>query len=449
MDETMKVGLISVGFPNFRYDIAQEYLEKSLKRLEGDGHHIISCGQVLIEENGIYDELERLRLAHIDLLILQCGTYSYGSGMMKIIELFEHTPLLMWGFPEPIIEGFYGLPLNSLCGLNMYGSFLEKVEKKYSYVYGSIDDEGVYTTINHTIKAIDVRNRLKKSKFCIIGGRVPGFYLSNADEIRFRQEIGPELVYYSLASLLEDMKNVDETQVAEEIAKMKGEVAKVTTTDEMLEKSARLYLAIMAYKEEKGIDAFAIKCWPEFQSLLRCSVCGVVSRLNNLGIMTACEGDVTGLATMYIQHLITDGPCFLADLVNVNAQGIAKTWHCGPAPVCMARDASTTEYREHPTIKQGMGFSVEFKMKLGRLNMLKLKEAKHTYKLFMAAGEGVEEDRHMVANQADIRFDVPMTQVLDCIMTHGIEHHYAIVYEDIQAVLVEFCKWMGIEVVTP
>ncbi len=34
------------------------------------------------------------------------------------------------------------------------------------------------------------------------------------------------------------------------------------------------------------------------------------------------------------------------------------------------------------------------------------------YKLFMATGEGVEEDRHMVANQADIRFDVPMKDVL-------------------------------------
>ncbi len=445
----MKVGLMSVGFPNFRYDIAQGYLDKSLKRLEEDGHNMACCGQVLIEESSIYDELERLRLEHIDLLILQCGTYAYGSCMMKINELFEHTPLFMWGFPEPIIEGFYGLPLNSLCGLNMYGSFLEKVDKKYSYAYGGVEDETVYQKINHTIKAIDVKNKLKKSKFCIIGGRVPGFYLSNVDELRFRHEVGPELVYYSLASLIDDMQKIDEALVANEVSKMKGEVAKVSTTDEMLEKSARLYLAIMNYKEDRGIDAFAIKCWPEFQSLLRCSVCGVVSRLNNQGIMTACEGDVTGLATMYMQHLITKEPCFLADLVNVNDEGIAKAWHCGPAPVCMARDASTTEYREHPTIKQGMGFSVEFKMKLGRLTVLKLKEAKGMYKLFMATGEGVEEDRHMVANQADIRFDVPMKDVLDCIMNNGIEHHYAIVYKDIQDILIEVCKWMDVEVVMP
>lgn len=447
MDGAMRVGLISVGFPNFRHDIAQEYLEQSIRKLTGEDYKLDCCGKVLIEEGVIYDELERLKKAQIDMLIVQCGTYSYGSAMMKIVELFPTTPLFMWGFPEPLIDGFYGLPLNSLCGLNMYGSFLEKVDKKYSYGYGTVVDEDVYQKIHHMIMAIKVKEKLKRSRFCIIGGRVPGFYLSNVDELRFRHQIGPEIVYYDLASLMEDMEKVDEEAVAQEVAKMRSEVAKVTTTDTMLVKSARLYLAIMAYKKERSIDGFAIKCWPEFQSLLACSVCGVVSRLNNAGIMTACEGDVTGLATMYMQYLITGSPCFLADLVNINEEGIAKAWHCGPAPICMTRDMDTTEYREHPTIKQGMGFAVEFKMKLGPLVMMKLKEAKEGYKLFMVTGEGIEEDRKLVANQADIRFHKPAKAVLDCIMKHGIEHHYAIVYHEIVDVMTELCKWIDIEVV--
>jgi len=441
----MKIGLISVGFPNFRHDVAKEYLDISLNRLEKYNHDIKCCGKVLIQEQDIYNELENLKSQNIDMLILQCGTYSYGSAMTKIIELFENTPLVMWGFTEPIIEGFYGLPLNSLCAINMYGSFLEKVGKKYSYVYGKVDDDKIYDKILCTVKAIDTKIRLKKSKFCIIGGRVPGFYLSNVDEVRFRHEIGPEIVYYSIAMLIDDMKKVDEELVKKEVASMKGEVAIISTTDNMLVISARIYLAIMKFKEDNHIDAFTIKCWPEFQSLLGCSVCGVVSRLNNIGIMTSCEGDVTGLTTMYIQNLITNQPCFLADLVNINDEGIVKTWHCGPAPISLSRDSKTTEYREHPTIKQGMGFSVQFKMKLGRLIMLKLKESKDKYKMFMATGEGIEEDRVLVGNQADIRFDAPVEKVLDTIMTNGIEHHYVIVYEEVKDVLVEVCKWMDIE----
>lgn len=445
----MLVGLISLGFPNFRYDIAQQYLEESVQRLEKMDCGLMCCNKVLIEESAIYEELNRLHRKNIDVLIVQCGTYSYGSAMMKITELFYDTPLFMWGFPEPKLEGFRGLPLNSLCGLNMYGSFLEKVDMPYEYAYGRVDDTQVYEKINRFVQAIKVRQKLKGSRFCIIGGRVPGFYLSNVDELRFRHEIGPEIVYYDIASLMEDMKGIDSGRVSKEVARMTSEVARVTTTHEMLEVSARIYLAIMGYKDKMGIDAFAIKCWPEFQSLMGCSVCGVVSRLNNQGIMTACEGDVTGLATMYMQYLITQEPCFLADLVNINEKGIAKAWHCGPAPVCMTRDTSTTEYMEHPTIKQGMGFAVQFKMRLGPLVMMKLKEAKGSYKLFMATGEGIEEDRELVANQADIQFDKPVEEVLDLIMTHGIEHHYAIVYHEIGEIMRQVCKWMAIEVVMP
>lgn len=441
----MKIGLLSLGFPNFRYDIAQDYLRISIERLKSNQYELAYKENILIEEEKIEKALNDIKNENVDLLIIQCGTYSFGSAMIKVIELFRETPLLLWGFREPYIEGFRGLPLNSLCGLNMFGSFLKKAEKEYSYVYGDVNEEKVYEKINRVIKAIDVKTKLKKSRFCIIGGRVPGFYLSNVDELRFRFEIGPEIKYYSLASLLQEANEINWERVEEEVAKMKNEAA-IETTDEMLEKSARIYLAIKDFKEVNKIDAFTIKCWPEFQSLYNCSVCGVVARLNNEGIMTSCEGDVTGLATMYIQHLITNEPSFFADLVNVNEEGIAKVWHCGPAPICLAKDKCTVKYIEHPTIKNGMGFATEFKMKQGRLLMLKLKEGKEDYVLFMAKGTGVEEDRDLVANQADIKFDTPSQKVIDIIMENGIEHHYAIVYRDIEQELMAVCKWIGIKV---
>ncbi len=443
----MKIGLLSFGFPNFRYDIAEEYLKTSIEKLQSENYELICKKNILIEENKIEEALTELKMENIDLLIIQCGTYSFGSAMTKVIELFRETPLLLWGFREPYIEGFRGLPLNSLCGLNMYGSFLKKADKKYSYVYGNVHEEKVYEKIKNTIKAIEIKTKLNKSKFCVIGGRVPGFYLSNADELRFRFEIGPEIRYYSIASLLNDAEKIDEKRVQAEVSKMKKEVDIITTRDEMLMKSAKIYLAIKDVKEENEIDAFTIKCWPEFQSLYNCSVCGVVSRLNNEGIMTSCEGDITGLATMYIQYLISEEPSFFADLVNINEEGIAKVWHCGPAPLCLAKENCTTKYIEHPTIKQGMGFATEFKLKQGKLIMLKLKEGKENYQLFMAKGTGIEEDRDLVANQADIRFDSAPEKVIDTIMTYGIEHHYAIVYNDIEKELLEVCKWLDVEII--
>lgn len=441
----MKIGVISLAFPNFRYDIARKYLLESIERLDVGGHEIICCKEALMTEQAISAELAALKQQNIDLLIVQCGTYSFGSSMMEIIEVFAHTPLLLWGFQEPVIERFTGLPLNSLCGLNMFASFLHKMQKPFSYVYGGVDDERVYTKARRVIKAIEMKTRLRAMRFCVIGGRVPGFYLSNIDEIEFRKHIGPEIVYYSIAALLKDAETIDSDLVQKEKAKIIGEVCEMTSTDEMVEKTARLYLAIRAFQVENRIDAFSIKCWPEFQSLLQCSVCGVVSRLNNENTMTSCEGDISGLATMVMQNLATDSPCFFADLVNINDEGVVKTWHCGSSPVCLARSSAKTKYTEHPTIKQGMGIATQFSMKLGRVTMMKLKESQNGYKLFMAKGTGIEEDRELDANQLDIQFDAPSETVIETIMLHGIEHHYAIAYGDITDTMLEACKWIGIE----
>lgn len=443
------VGVLSIGFPNFKYKIAEEYLKKTLERMEQKGVELLCGKRTLVTEEEINAEADRLASAGVDLLVVQNGTYSHGTCMMHIITTFRDTPILLWGFTEPLIEGFTGLPLNSLCGLNMFGSFLHKVGKTYSYVYGDVDDAKVYEKVRLTFVALQVKKQLKQSKFCVIGGRAPGFYLSSADEIRLRHEVGPEIVHYSLASLLSDMEKLPEEEVREEKRKMDGEVFLVTSTGKMMERTARIYLAVKGFQKKHNIDGFAIKCWPEFQELANCSVCGVVSRLNNDGTMTSCEGDVTGLLSMYIQYLVTNKNCFFADLVNINPNGTVKAWHCGPAPLSLTRDFASTKYTEHPTIRQGMGIALDFKMMLGPVLMLKMKEETKGYTVFMAKGEAVEEDRVVDANQTDIRFEVGAEAFLDAVMQHGIEHHYAVVYADIREELKELSKWMDFNVVQP
>lgn len=443
----LTVGVLSIGFPNFKFKIAEEYLKKTLEHLVQDGVELICNGRTLVTEEEINAEADRLASEGVDLLVVQNGTYSHGTCMMHIITTFRDTPILLWGFTEPIVEGFIGLPLNSLCGLNMFGSFLHKVGKTYSYVYGDVEDVKVYEKVQLTIVALKVKKQLKQSRFCVIGGRAPGFYLSSVDEIRLRHEVGPEIVHYSLASLLRDMEKLPEEEVIKERRNMDGEVFLVTSTGMMMERTARIYLALNEFRKKYNIDGFAIKCWPEFQELANCSVCGVVSRLNNEGIMTSCEGDVTGLLSMYIQYLITNKNCFFADLVNINPNGTVKAWHCGSAPLSLARNFNSTKYTEHPTIRQGMGIAVDFKMMLGPVLMLKVKEETKGYKIFMAKGEAVEEDRVVDANQTDIRFEVGSEAFLDEVMKHGIEHHYAVVYSDIREELKELSRWMDFKVV--
>lgn len=444
----LKVGCISIGFPNFRYDIAEENLHKTLGFLKKQEIELIANEKVLITEEDIAAAFDKLSGQNIDVLILELGTYSYGSALMMYLEKIKGAHLVMWGFREPIIEGFTGMPLNSMCALNMYTSFLYRMQKHdFSYVYGEAEEAAALEKITKILEAAKIKKELKESKFCIIGGRVPGFYLSNVDELKFRNEIGAELVYYSIASLIDDANKVPMEEVEVEKINFLGMVSKCTASAQSLEKSARIYIAIKKFAKENKVNGFALKCWPDFQDLMDVAVCGIVARLNQEGLLTSCEGDVTGLTTMFIQSRISSQPVFLTDLVNITQEGTVKLWHCGSAAPALAADKENTSFCTHPTMKYVSGMATEFPLQQGKVMLCKLTEDKQ-YKFLALEGTCVEPDRELCGNQGDVRFDFSTDQLMELIVKEGIEHHYCIAYDCDMAVVKCLCDMMDMKLLT-
>lgn len=438
----LKVGLISIGFQNFRTDIAKEYLGETADYLETlDNVELFYKKDVFMNEDDILEELDYFNTNQVDLLVCQVGTFTMGANVVNIIKKMQHTPLFLCGFRDPIVEDYNTIPLNSLTGFNMFTSFLKKFNKKFSYVYGTVKEEKFFSKMQTTIDALYVKKELDKAKFCVIGSRVPGFYLSEVDQLKFREVVGPRISYWSVGQVVEAAKKIDQTRVDEEIKTFMN--VKITTTSEMLEKNVRIYLAVRDYKEANNISAFSIKCWPEFQELYNTAVCFVLSKLTDSGIMASCEGDITGLATMYMQHVLSNKIPFFTDLVNISQSGSIKAWHCGQGPESLAD--SDVEYCEHPTMKSGLGTSVQYTMKTGDLNMSKLSEGSGDYKLFNLKGHSVEVDRELMGTQTDIVFDKNIDEILDTIVEEGIEHHYSIIHDDLTDTLIEWCKWSNIK----
>ncbi len=445
----LKIACISIGYPNFRYDIAQVNLDESLKYLNTlDNVEIYSSKKVLINEDDILNELDVLSKFQPHLFILQLGTYSYGSALLMYLEKIKGAHLLLWAFREPIIENFNGLPLNSLCALNMYISFLHRMNNKdFSFIYGDTQEEQVLNKLSATIEAAKIKMKLRNSKFCVVGGRVPGFYLSNVDEVQFMQHIGPQIEHYSIASLINDANSISDDLIPKEVFHFKNMVSICNADESSLEKSARLYLALLNYVKKNNIQGFAIKCWPDFQEVYNIAVCGVISRLNEEGICASCEGDITGLTTIFIQKQITKQAVFLTDLVNITENGIVKIWHCGCASPSLANSKSDTMFSSHPTMKNIKGLSSMLTLKPGHVTMCKLSEAK-PYKMLIASGECIAPDRQVTGNQGDIKFDFDTNKFLELIVNEGIEHHYGIAYDCNVEVLKQLCSMLNINVLT-
>lgn len=442
----MKIGLISYGSPVLRYDIAQKYLEQTVLWLKKSKNQIVSMEKVVLTEAENRKAMALFEQERPALLVIQMGTFTQGNMLMDFIMEFEDIPVFVWGFKDPIIEDFPTIPLNSLTGMTMLTSFLHKVGKKFSYGYGDFEDMEIRKKLSHTIQAVETMEKLKHSRYAIVGSRAPGFYRCMVDELQFRKQIGPELVYHSLVSLLRDAEKIPEAKVRSVREKINPDI-QINIGKTMVERTIRLELAMQEFIRQEGIDAVTMKCWPELQDMYQCSGCGVLSWLNDSGITACCEGDVAGLATMDILTKIGKKQVFFADLVSAAGKSGIKAWHCGFGPERLAREHTAIEYTEQATMRSGIGIGVQYEMKLGRISMCKLSEQGQGYHMFYAGGNTVEPDRKLLGVQTDIMLDAGMEKVIETIVNHGFEQHYAIIHSDIRQQLEEFAKWTGIHMV--
>lgn len=443
----MKIGLISYGAPVNCYDIAQGYLEETIQWLEKFRYEILAIERVVLEDEANAAAIRRLHAGEPDLLIVQIGTFTQGNIIMDLLMEMEDVPVFVWGFNDPVVESWPTIPLNSLTGMVMMTSYLKKIGKKFSYGYGDFEDEKVRERVKICIEAIRIKRELHHTKYAVIGSRVPGFYRCAVDELRFRKQVGPEIEYVSLATVIEAARNIEEERVRKQRADMKEKLG-IGISEEMLERTIRLELAVLDYTKDHGITGVTMKCWPELQSIYQCAGCGVLSRLNDKGITACCEGDVLGLVTMDILKKLTGQTVFFADLVASTKTRGVKAWHCGFGPKELAKKPEEVMYVEQATMRNGIGVGVQYEMKEGRLSMCKLSEQENHYAMFLAGGTGVKADRELLGVQTDICLDAAFEETLEAIVENGFEQHYGIVHADVEPQIKELAKWMDIQLVT-
>lgn len=443
----MKIGLISYGSAVNRYDIAQEYLNQTCQWLKNDtGYDIISIQKIVMDDEANRAAIAYLKQEGIQLLIIQLGTFAQGNMMIDLVMGLGEIPLFVWGFNDPIVESHPTIPLNSLTGMMMMTSYLYKLGRKYSFGYGDFGDKTVCSQVLDMARAVDVKEQLRRSRYAIVGSRVPGFYGCMVDELRFRKELGPEIVYYSLASMLHAAKKQDPRKVEARMNEL-AENYSVAVNPDMLEKNIRIEFALKEYAERECINALTLKCWPELQELYHCAGCAALSELNEYGITAGCEGDIQGLTAMDILRKMSKKAVFFADLVGMTKSGGLKAWHCGFGPRSLADDPRKVRYIEQATMRNGLGTGIQYDMREGVVTLCGFSEQKDSYKLLVAVGQSEKTDRKALGVQTDIRWKHSTKELIYTAAEQGFGQHYALVHEDLRRPLREFAKWTGMECV--
>jgi len=313
-------------------------------------------------------------------------------------------------------------------------------------VFGPADQTG--ELVKKPLGLIKCMSDLAAAKIGLVGGRVPGFYTSNCDEMRLRAKIGSEVEIIDLLELVEVARNLSPEETARGVEAVRKTAAVCCAkVEKEIESGGRMYEAFRKTAAKYNLTTFAVRCWPEWSDIFGIAPCAVLGMLNNDRVVSSCEGDVLGAVLMQMETSLSGGIPFFADLISFDYdQNTAVLWHCGAAPSAICRKFEETTLNQHFRVDGGnkKGLTNEFSMKAGPITLAQLDEDGDGYRMLIAKGNALDTEPFIRGNPLNVRFDCSVERLINVIMTEGFKHHYSIIHADIETELIELCRWLGI-----
>lgn len=199
-----------------------------------------------------------------------------------------------------------------------------------------------------------------------------------------------------------------------------------------LEKMAKLSVALKAWIDQTRVQAIALQCWTAIEQIYGVVPCAVMSLLSEAGVPSACEVDVMGALSMYVLQLVAQSPAALMDWNNNFGADPDKMilFHCSNFPRSFfARCAMSYQHIIAGTVgKENTYGTVVGKVAPGPATFLRLstRDTKGEIIGIVAEGQFTEDEVETFGGYGVVK--IPNLQkFLHTLVTHGFEHHVAVV----------------------
>lgn len=457
-----RLGVAVLARPTFDVPFAEDKASAALAALDATEAEIVGPRELLFDQEATEAAIATLKDSAIDGLVIVQATFTDAAMTLQLAEAVS-VPLVLWAFPEPRTGG--RLRLNSFCGINLAGHTLLKAGIRYGYLFGEPSEIDLSSMLGEAFGGMPmepagadafmidplggerISEALGQSKIGLIGEHPAGFETCAFDEVKLAGLTGTKVDRGGLDGLFEAAKAVDPAEVSTLKAEVEAVLAGADDMEaEPLDKCLRSFAALKSRSGEDGIDAYAVRCWPEFFTDYGCAACGAMAMLGEDGTPCACEADVFGAVTLLMLRSVANDPPFLADLVDIDAADDSVVfWHCGLAPISLADPTVAPAATIHSNRRKPL--LNEFPLKPGRITVARLSQSKGEVRMVLGLGDMLTRPNSFSGTSGVARMDRSAGDVSDAIMGEGLEHHYAIAYGDHTASLAGWAAKAGVPVV--
>lgn len=321
MSHQPKVGLIMIGDPRLGNVLDNNHIIKEPRKLlESLDITVIGGKKMFTTEDNVRPEALRIRNEGAEGLILFSVWFLRSNAMAGAAQT-AGLPVALWALPDE--DGA------SAVGFGVSHGALDEMGIDHQVIYGPWEQKK--DEIMAWARAVHARAKLSGSRYGQIGGRCLEMLTGDVDNNQVKRIFGIDYDHMEQWELIHRAQKVPSTKVKPMIKQWKKEFKSVHVTDEVLLRSAKVYLAGKEVARERNWSAFGIKCQPEFLDNYL-APCLPVGLWNDEGMVVSCECDQNAAITMMAVNALSNEPVMFTDLSHVFFEkGIVRLLNCGTA----------------------------------------------------------------------------------------------------------------------
>lgn len=281
-------------------------------------------------------DLFKKNAERIDGILVVLPNFGDEKGVADTVQLSGlNVPILVQAYPDDLSQLTVERRRDGFCGKISVCNNL----RQYGYAYSLTNLHTVHplsdsfrADLTKFVGVCRVVKGLKNARFGAIGAR-PGNFNTMRFSEKMLQSYGISVLTVDFSELLGNANKLsdDDAKVKNKLAAIKGYAKHDSVPSPALVRMAKLGVVIDDWMKEYDLTASAIQCWTSLQQNYHINVCTLMSMMSEQLMPSACEVDITGVASMYALQLASGLPSALVDWNNNYGGDPDKCvlFHCG------------------------------------------------------------------------------------------------------------------------
>jgi L-fucose isomerase-like protein len=380
-------------------------------------------------------DLFRRNADRIEGILVTLPNFGDEKGVADTIKLSGlNVPILVQAYPDDLDQLSVERRRDSFCGKVSVCNNL----RQYGYEFTLTDlhtvhpcSESFKADLEKFIGVCKVVRGMKTARFGAVGARPAAF-----NTVRYSEKL---LQLYGMSVTTVDFSEIlgNANRISDDDVKVKAKLETITgytRTDKVppqrIVRMAKLGIVLDEWMEENDLQATALQCWNSLQKNYGINVCTLMSMMSQQLLPSACEVDITGVASMYALQLASGTPSALIDWNNNYGDDPNKCvfFHCGNWAKTFLPEI---EMSNAPILGSTLGVENTYGTVVGRtpagpvtFARISTDDMNGMIRTYVGEGEFTDDPLDTFGSRAVVK--VPgLQRLMKYICKNGFEHHVA------------------------